>query len=79
MTKTKTLTIQAFIVYPFDGFGISRIDDAEITSQPSEILSTQSLELSEVVKIESEGVPEIAEADPYPGVPVILGRGVQDG
>ncbi len=44
----------------------------------SYLLNAQSLELSEVVKIEAEGIPEIADAHPYPGVPIMLGRGVQD-
>jgi hypothetical protein len=42
------------------------------------ILNTQSLELLEVVKIEAEGISEITKLCSYPGVPVILGRGVQD-
>jgi hypothetical protein len=44
----------------------------------SYLLNAQSLELSEVVRIEAEGIPEIAKAHPYPGVPSIMGRGVQD-
>lgn len=44
----------------------------------SYLLNAQSLELSEVVKIEAEGIPEIEKAHTYPGVPIILGRGVQD-